>query len=78
MKNRSSYAVLTRFGIIAAMLATLGVHRPAVFADALEFDYPENGTDPVLTFSATDADGDDDRVEFGPHGRRRKWRLFDY
>ena len=46
MKNRSIYAVLTRFGIIAAVLATLVLIAPAVSAaDPLEFDYPENGTD---------------------------------
>ena len=45
MKNRSSYAVLTRFGIIAAVLATLVLIAPAVSAaDPLEFDYDENGT----------------------------------
>ena len=57
MKNRSSYAVLTRFGIIAALLATLMLIAPAVSgAGHLEFDYDENGTDPVATFSASDAD----------------------
>ena len=58
MKNRSSYAVLTRFGILGAILATLVFIAPAVFAADLERDYDENGTDPVQTFSATDADGD--------------------
>ena len=48
MKNRSSHAVLTRFGIIGALLATLVFIASAVFADAhLEIDYPENGLDPV-------------------------------
>ena len=60
MKNRSSYAVLTRFGIIAAVLATLVLIAPAASAaDPVEFDYAENGTDPVATFNATDADGDE-------------------
>ncbi|MCY4528762.1 MAG: cadherin domain-containing protein, partial [Chloroflexi bacterium] len=60
MKNRSSYAVLTRFGILGAILATLVFIASTVIADAhLEYDYPENGTDPVVTFSATDADGDE-------------------
>ncbi len=59
MKNTSAYAVLTRFGIIAAVLATLVVIAPAVSAaDPLEFDYAENGEDPVATFSATDPDAD--------------------
>ena len=60
MKNRSSYAVLTRFGIIAAILGALVLIASAVSAAGhLEFSYAENGTDPVATFSATDADGDE-------------------
>ena len=60
MKNRSIYAVLTRFGIIGAVLATLVLIAPVVSAaDPLEYDYPENGTDAVAEFSATDADGDE-------------------
>ena len=58
MKNTSAYAVLTRFGIIAAVLATLVFIAPVASA-AETFTYPENGTAPVATFSATDADGDD-------------------
>ena len=34
MKNRSSYAVLTRFGIIAAILATLVLIAPATTAQS--------------------------------------------
>ena len=59
MKNRSSYAVLTRFGILGALLATLAFIAPVVFAADLEREYPENGTEPVATFNATDADGDE-------------------
>ena len=67
MKNRSSYAVLTRFGIIAAILATLVLIAPAATAQEVggecnsdfECTYPENGTGPVATFAATDADGDE-------------------
>ena len=61
MKNRSLYAVLTRFGIIAAVLATLVLIAPAATAQSVsecELDgstvkctYEENGTDPVATFS---------------------------
>ena len=66
MKNRSSYAVLTRFGIIAAILATLVLIAPAATAQSeCELDgstvkctYVENGEDPVASFSATDDDGD--------------------
>ena len=57
MKNRSSYAVLTRFGILGALLATLAFIAPVVFANAVEVDFPEDQEDlTVETFSATDAD----------------------
>ena len=67
MKNRSSYAVLTRFGIIGALLATLVFIAPAVFA-AEEFDYAENGEDPVATFSASDPDADADDIDWSLKG----------
>ena len=57
MKNRSFHSVLTRFGIIAAILATLVLIAPAASADET-VQYAENGTDPVATFSATDPEGD--------------------
>ena len=57
MKIRSSYAVLTRFGIIAAVLAALVFIAPVASAAEM-FTYPE-GTVSVATFSATDADEDD-------------------
>ena len=57
MKNRSLHSVLTRFGIIAAILATLVLIAPAASADET-VQYAENGTDPVATFSATDPEGD--------------------
>ena len=58
MKNRSSYAVLTRFGIIAAILGALVLIASAASAtDVIE--YAENGTDPVATLTATDPEGDD-------------------
>ena len=69
MKNRSSYAVLTRFGIIAAILATLVFIAPAVSAaDPLEFDYAENGEDPVATFTASDPDADAGDIEWSVSG----------
>ena len=69
MKNRSSYAVLTRFGIIAAILATLVLIAPAVSAaDPLKFSYDENGEDPVATFSASDPDADADDIEWSLKG----------
>ena len=69
MKNRSSYAVLTRFGIIAAILAALVLIAPAVSAaDPIEIDYPENGEDPVAEFSASDPDADADDIEWSLEG----------
>ena len=69
MKNRSSYAVLTRFGIIAAILATLVLIAPVVSAtDPLEFSYDENGKDPVETFTANDPDADAGDIEWDLEG----------
>ena len=59
MKNRSNYAVLTRFGILGALLATLAFIAPVVFANAIEVNYAENGTEPVTAFSATDPEGEE-------------------
>ena len=57
MMNRISNRLIARFVAFAALLA-LVMAAPAVFAQDSEIDYPENGTDPVGTFDATDADGD--------------------
>ncbi len=57
MLNRSLNPVLVRLAIVAAALALLTLVAPVAFADS-SMDYAENGTDPVLTFSATDQDGD--------------------
>ena len=57
MMNRISNRLIARFVAIAALLA-LVMAAPAVFAQDSEIDYPENGTEPVGTFDATDADGD--------------------
>ena len=43
--------------MVAAILATLLILAPAASA-ATSVSYPENGEDPVATFSATDQDGD--------------------
>ena len=43
--------------VLAAALAILMLAAPFVFA-ATSVTYPENGTDPVATFAATDQDGD--------------------
>ena len=68
MKNRSLYSVLTRFGIVAAVLTALLVIAPAATAQSasecaldgstVKCTYEENGTDPVASFSATDDEGD--------------------
>ena len=60
MLNRSFNAVLVRLAIVAAALALLVLAAPGASADshATTISYAENGTDPVATFDATDADGD--------------------
>ena len=57
MLNRPFNAVMARLAIVATALALLMLVAPAVFA-ATTVSYPENGTDPVDTFNATDEDGD--------------------
>ena len=60
MLNRSLNPVLVRLAIVAAALALLTLVAPVAFADShIAISYAENGTDAVLTFSATDADGDE-------------------
>ena len=56
MMNRISNRLTARFVAFAALLA-LVMAAPAVFAQE-NIDYPENGTEPVASFSATDVDGD--------------------
>ena len=75
MKNRSSYAVLTRFGIIAAVLATLVLIAPAASGQSaseceldgstLKCTYEEKGEDPVATFTADDPDEGEDTIVWG-------------
>ena len=67
MKNRSLYAVLTRFGIVAAVLTALLVIAPAAAQEEAEMGpcndmgtvctYAENGEDPVAVYSSADPEG---------------------
>ena len=57
MKNRSSYAVLTRFGIIGAVLTALLLIVPAASAAEMIM-YEENDDAAVARFNATDEEGD--------------------
>ena len=76
MKNRSSYAVLTRFGIIAAILATLVLIAPAATAQSecevdgsvVKCDYLEGGEEPVATFTAEDFDADAGDIDWSLSG----------
>ena len=67
MKNRSLYSVLTRFGIVGAVLAALLVIAPAATAQQTinpkEVDYAENDTVPVGTYLAVDPEGE--AVKYG-------------
>ena len=45
--------------VLAAALTILMLAAPFAFAADTSVTYPENGTDPVATFSATDPDADD-------------------
>ena len=54
MKNRSLYAVLTRFGIVAAVLTALLVIAPAATAD--EAASPCNDTGMACSFDENDPD----------------------
>ena len=69
MNSRPAYAVLTRFGIIAAVLASLMFIASAASAQVssvcsapdnggMSCTYAENGEDPVARFTATDPEGD--------------------
>ena len=86
MFNRPFNTVLIRLGVIVAVLAALMLFAPVASSagecnDDLECTYPENGTDPVVRFSATDQDGD--AIEWslggadagGLHDRRGRSRL---
>ncbi len=59
MNNRSLHVLLTRFGIIAAALATLLIiAQPAGANNPLTFNHAENSTHAIATFSASDPDND--------------------
>ena len=72
MFNRSLNSVLTRFGIIAAVLATLLLLAPAASAQSasecavdgktLKCTYDENGMDPVARFQVSDEDTDTEGI----------------
>ena len=68
MFNRPYNTVLARLGLVAAILATLMILAPAATAADAEYDYAENGEDPVATFSATDPDVDADDIEWSLDG----------
>ena len=60
--------VLARLGLVAAVLATLLILAPAAAAADAEYDYAENGEDPVATFSASDPDADAGDIEWDVSG----------
>ena len=53
--------------VLAAALAILMLAAPFAFAETM-VTYPENGTDPVATFSATDPDADAGDIEWSLAG----------
>ena len=62
MLTPSLNTVMTRFLIVVAVLATLALVVPAVFAQEavkgmMTVDYDENDTDAVITFTSTDPEG---------------------
>ena len=59
MLTPSLNTVMTRLLIVAAVLATLVLFAPAIFAqeDPNTIRYEENGTDAVRTFTSTDPEG---------------------
>ena len=71
MKNRSLYSVLTRFGIIGAVLATLVLIAPAASAADAVIEYAENGTDPVATLVRPTRTATPSRGRWDARGRRR-------
>ena len=66
MKNRSLYSVLTRFGIVGAVLTAVLLIGSVASAQGVNSDaheYAENDTVPVGTYSAVDPEGKD--VKYG-------------
>ena len=68
MLNRPINSVLVRLAIVAAALALLMLVAPVVFAADQAIEYPENGEDPVQTFSASDPDADAGDIEWSLGG----------
>ena len=65
MVNRLFNPLIVRFAALAALLA-LVLAAPVAFAQDSSIPYPENGTDPVATFTASDQD--DDPIEWDLSG----------
>ena len=59
---------MARLGLVAAILATILIIAPVVSAADADYEYAENGTDPVATFSATDPDADAGDIEWSVSG----------
>ena len=68
MLNRPFNPVLVRLAIVAAALALLTLVAPVAFAADAEYDYAEDRTDAVATFSASDPDADAGDIEWSLEG----------
>ena len=68
MVNRLFNPLIVRFAALAALAALLALvlAAPVAFAQDSSIPYPENGTDPVATFTAFDQD--DDPIEWSRSG----------
>ena len=58
MLKRPFKSLIARIAIVALALSLVVPFVPAAFAQDTSMDYAENGTGPVATFTADDADGD--------------------
>ena len=58
MLKRPFKSLIARIAIVALALSLVVPFVPAAFAQDTSIDYAENGTGPVATFTAIDADGD--------------------
>ena len=58
MLKRPFKSLIARIAIVALALSLVVPFVPAAFAQDTSIDYAENGTGPVASFTATDADGD--------------------
>ena len=66
MLKRPFKSLIARIAIIALVLSLVVPFVPAAFAQDTSINYPENGTDPVATFYATDEE--DDAIEWSLDG----------